>query len=71
MESTYRETKPEAGSYPKMMIANTGKYIVLFTEPRKGMAIHSSTPSVHIGEYLETWDMLGFTDFHGTITITA
>lgn len=71
MDSTYVNKEPAPGPFPKMMISENHKYIVLFQEEGEGCVVHSSTPVAFVGENISNWDMSGFKDFHGTVTITT
>ena len=56
--------------FPKLMSTKNG-YVVFFVEDGKGLCL--AIPSGFqdkIGDFDEAWNMAGFTDFEGSITLS-
>lgn len=54
--------------YPKLMIS--GDDIVLFVKLEEGTLVSSIGRPEDVGEYSESWDMVVFKDFKGTVTLS-
>ena len=63
------DQKAAEKDFPKLMICE--ELVVLFSERQQGMVVHSSVGVYPVGMYDESWHMSKFSDYHGTITLTA
>lgn len=56
--------------YPKLMVSSN--VVVLFVDDKKGtvVSVKNASSEYKRGEFMETWNMICFTHFHGTIELS-
>ena len=72
MKSIRRDSAVESYPYPKLMITEDKRIVVLFDNHGEGTVLHSSNPEDgwNIGEYNDVWDMSKFVNFNGEILLS-
>lgn len=71
MKVTVNNTTPtQEKPFPKLMCTSDG-YVVFFLQKNEGICLQKAASSCDkVGNYSEGWNMDGFTDFNGSITLS-
>ena len=70
MESRIKEVESkEEKPFPKIMKSSVTGKVILFQSPGKGVLVHGHSGAANIGEFHGYWEMSGFQDFDGEVTL--
>lgn len=71
MKSTITiQRKPASLDYPKLMISDNSKTVVLFQSPKNGIVVHVGSDGWPISHHSEKWAMCDFKDYIGIIELS-